>query len=204
MNAENGTKQRLLDTALRLVWEQSYGSVSVDQICERADARKGSFYHFFASKSDLAIAALEEQWQQLRPELDRIFSSQTPALERLSGFCDFVYAAQREKRLSAGIVCGCPFSSLGSELSTQDKEIQRKSQQILERFCRYFATAIQDAASAGLIEKQDQKLMARKLYSCVMGALVEARIRNDLEVVRELKGTVLCLVGARQARKRKA
>jgi len=200
MKSECSTKQRLLDTALRLVWEQSYGSVSVEQICEQADARKGSFYYFFASKADLAIAAIEAQWEQLRPELDRIFSSQIPALERLSGFCDFVYERQKEKRLNGGPVCGCPFVSLGSELSTQNENIQQKSQQILERFCRYFASAIQDAASEGLIEVQDQKFMARILYSCVMGALVEARIRNDLEVVKELKSSLLRLVGAREAK----
>lgn len=199
MKPESTTKQRLLDTALRLVWEQSFGSVSVEQICEQANVKKGSFYYFFPSKTDLAIAAVEAHWQKLRPELDRIFSSQIPALERLSGFCDFVYQRQEEKRQHSGRVCGCPFISLGSELSTQDEAIQRKSQQILERFCRYFATAIQDAVSQGLIEKQDQKITARKLYSCVMGALVEARIRNDLEVVGELKSSVMRLVGAREA-----
>ena len=66
MTAVTDTKQRLLNTALKLVWEQSYGSVSVDQICEKADVRKGSFYHFFASKADLAIAAAEEHWNKLR------------------------------------------------------------------------------------------------------------------------------------------
>jgi hypothetical protein len=34
-----------------------------------------------------------------------------------------------------------------------------------------------------------------------MGALVEARIRNDLEVVKELKTTVLRLIGLREAKK---
>jgi TetR/AcrR family transcriptional repressor of nem operon len=201
MKPESDTKQRLLNAALHLIWEQSYGAVSVEQICEQAGAQKGSFYYFFASKSDLAVAAVEEYWQKLRPELDRIFSPHTPAIERLTGFCDALYERQKKKRRSIGRVCGCPFISLGSELSTQDKNIQEKSQEILERYCQYFATAIQDAAREKLIEKQNQKTLARKLYSCVMGALVEARIRNDLEVVKELKTTVLRLIGLREAKK---
>ena len=35
------TKQRLLDAAGRLIWEQSYGAVSVDEICDQAGANKG-------------------------------------------------------------------------------------------------------------------------------------------------------------------
>jgi len=196
MTVVTDTKQRLLNTALKLVWEQSYGSVSVDQICEKADVRKGSFYHFFASKADLAIAAAEEHWNKLRPDLDRIFSPQTPPLERLTGFCEFVYDRQEDARQVSGRVCGCPLISLGSELSTQDERIQQKVAEILDRFCRYFATAIKDAESEKLIGKCNQKTMPRKLYACVMGALVEARIRNDLEVIKELKSSVLRLVGA--------
>ena len=40
-------KERLTDAALDLMWENSYGTTSVDSICERAGAKKGSFYYFF-------------------------------------------------------------------------------------------------------------------------------------------------------------
>ena len=113
MKAECDTKQRLLDTAIDLIWEQSYGAVSVDVICERAGAKKGSFYHFFPSKSDLTVAAIEEHWEKFRPDLDRIFSSQTPPLERLSRYCDFIYERQSQKMQKFGRVCGCAFTSAG-------------------------------------------------------------------------------------------
>ena len=43
-------KTRLMDAAMDLIWENSYGTTSVDAICERAGAKKGSFYYFFKSK----------------------------------------------------------------------------------------------------------------------------------------------------------
>jgi TetR/AcrR family transcriptional repressor of nem operon len=52
-------KERLTEAAMDLIWENSYGATSVDAICERAGAKKGSFYYFFKSKSELAAAALE-------------------------------------------------------------------------------------------------------------------------------------------------
>ena len=63
-----------------LIWESSYGSISVDDICKRAGVNKGSFYYAFKSKSDLAAAAFEDHWNKKRGLMDEIFSSQVPPL----------------------------------------------------------------------------------------------------------------------------
>jgi len=42
MARPNDTKEKLLQVAFDLIWNQSYGSVSVDHICERAHVNKGS------------------------------------------------------------------------------------------------------------------------------------------------------------------
>ena len=80
--ATSDTRQKLIDTALELIWQSSYGAVSVDDICKSADVKKGSFYHFFPSKVDLAIAAMEHAQESMRPDLDRIFSASTPPLRK--------------------------------------------------------------------------------------------------------------------------
>src|SRR6267154_2537844 len=51
------SRLKLLRTAHELIWRQSYGSVGVDQICEQSGVKKGSFYHFFRSKSERALRA---------------------------------------------------------------------------------------------------------------------------------------------------
>ncbi len=50
---------------------------------EKADVRKGSFYYFFKSKSELAAAALDADFQKHQAELDGIFSSTVAPLDRL-------------------------------------------------------------------------------------------------------------------------
>jgi TetR/AcrR family transcriptional repressor of nem operon len=66
-------KERLTEAAMGLIWENSYGTTSVDAICERAGAKKGSFYYFFKSKSELAVAALEGDWKRRKADMDTIF-----------------------------------------------------------------------------------------------------------------------------------
>lgn len=52
------SRQKFIDAATALVREQGYAGTSVDDICARADLRKGSFFHHFKSKEDVLLAAI--------------------------------------------------------------------------------------------------------------------------------------------------
>jgi len=60
MIKSTNTKQRLVDSARELIYLRSFGDVGVQAICEHAGVRKGSFYHFFKSKRELTLAALDD------------------------------------------------------------------------------------------------------------------------------------------------
>jgi TetR/AcrR family transcriptional repressor of nem operon len=199
MGRNSDAKERLLQVAFELIWGQSYGSVSVDQICQKAEVKKGSFYYYFPSKSDLAAAAYEQYWQSCQPRYDQIFSPQIPPLQRIEGYCRMLYEGQRTKQLETGQVLGCPFTSVGSELSTQDEKIRQKSEQMMERICRYLESALRDACQGGWIPEQDFKAGAESICSHIMGKLLQAKIKNDAEVLQELHPAVMALVGAREA-----
>ncbi len=196
MGRTSNAKVKLLQVAFDLIWEQSYGSVSVDDICERAKVRKGSFYYFFPSKSDLAVAANEEHWQQKRPVYDQVFSPQVPPLERIETYCQQMYEGQREKKEKTGRVLGCPFASVGCELSTQDEKIRQKAQEMFNRFSLYIETALRDAHREGLIEKCDFAVKSRTIFSFAMGMLLQAKVKNDPEVLQELAPAVMQMIGA--------
>src|ERR1044071_10492246 len=116
-------KERLMDAAMDLIWENSYGATSVDAICEKAGAKKGSFYYFFPSKSALAVKALEADWQRKKARMDEIFSSTVPPLQRLRDYFDHVYRGQSKAHRECGSVLGCPYCTLGCEIGTQDRAI---------------------------------------------------------------------------------
>jgi len=187
-----------LQVAFDLIWNQSYGSVSVDQICERARVNKGSFYHFFDSKSGLAVEAYEEHWREKQPELDQIFSPQIPPLERLERWCQHVCKRQKQKAEKYGHVCGCPYASLGTELATQDEKIRAKSQELMDRNICYVESALRDARREGLVSLDDAHAGATRVYTTVLGMLLYAKIHNDLKVLRDLESTIMDMVGARQ------
>ncbi len=191
-------KERLTDAALQIMWENSYGSTSVDAICERANVKKGSFYYFFKSKSALASAALEADWEKHRKDLDRDFSPSLPPLERFRVHYEHSYEFIKESVKKHGAVLGCPIFSLGCEISTLDEELRTTIHSILERKLRYYESAIRDAHAEGLVDAPDPKAKARALLAFIEGTLSQARIENNVEVLRQMYPGTLALLGAKQ------
>jgi TetR/AcrR family transcriptional repressor of nem operon len=193
------SKLRLLQTAHQLIWRQSYGSVGVDQICEQSRVKKGSFYHFFRSKSELTVAAYEFHWEQVRLVLDRIFSTQIPAMGRLEAYFAHIRRNQTEHLEKNGRVLGCPFASLGNELSTQDEAIRLMAQQISARKRDYLESTLSDAMEAGDLPIQDPKLLAQELHFFIVGLIQEAKISNDLAVLDRIESGAYRIIGATRA-----
>ena len=198
MKQESETKRKLLETAIELIWESSYGAVSVDDICTKAGVNKGSFYYAFKSKSELAIAAYERFWETKRGIMDTIYSPQVPPLERLKNACEFTIQDQTDKLTSFGKVLGCPFCSLGSELSTQDEAIRQKVEVMSARIIKYHEALIRDLAAEGHIETKDVHGLAQELYFYFTGVMMQAKIENSLKVLDRLHCGASRLLGIKQ------
>jgi TetR/AcrR family transcriptional regulator, transcriptional repressor for nem operon len=192
---QSDSKLKLLQTAHELIYRQSYGSVGVDQICEHSGVKKGSFYHFFRSKSDLAVAAYEYHWQELREKLDTVFAKDKPPLQRLDDYFRHIYDRQRERLERFGRMLGCPFVSLGSELSTQDESVRQMAQKISTNKCKYIEETLQDAIEEGLIKPTDPGVLAHELHSYLVGLVQEAKIANDLRTLNGMRAGAYRLLG---------
>jgi TetR/AcrR family transcriptional repressor of nem operon len=187
MGRTSDADERLKAAALDLMWEESYGAVTIDDICKRADVKKGSFYYFFESKAALAVAALEKMWtDDWKPKLDARFSPSLEPIERIRGYLESIYSNQCQVKQSSGKVLGCPVCSVGSEISTQEIDVSAKVREIVGRKRRYLESAIRDAVAEGSIEPCDPAQKALAIACMMEGAVSQARIMNDPEPLRSL------------------
>jgi len=198
MGRRSDARQRLMGAACDLIWEYSYGAVTIDAICERAAVKKGSFYYFFASKSELAATAIADWWSERKALMETMFRRENPPLERLRQFLDFVVHRQTQAYETSGQVLGCPIYGLGADISTQEEELKFQIQSILKSYAACFEEAIRDAQEAGLVEPGDAAAKAKKLLYYYAGVLTQARIENSLESIRGLSRSALELIGARE------
>lgn len=187
MGRTSDASERLKQAILDLMWEGSYGALTIDDICRRAEVKKGSFYYFFESKSDLAVAAVEWLWEtQWKSNLDAIFSPSVEPLERLRTYFERAYTNQCELWQKHGKVLGCPVFSLGNEISTIDEKLGAKVREVFSRKRRYVESAIRDGIANGTIPPCDPTEKALSLSGLFEGLRSEARLLNDASVMKNL------------------
>ncbi len=187
MGRTSDADERLMDAALDLIWEESYGAVTIDDICKRADVKKGSFYYFFDSKAELAVAALEKMWlHDWKPRMDSQFSPSIEPVERLRAYLSSIHPKQTEIKQRTGKVLGCPVCSVGSEISTQEIDISAKIRELVGRKARYVESALREAMADGTIEPGDPAKRALVLMTFINGMISQARIMNDPDILKDL------------------
>jgi TetR/AcrR family transcriptional repressor of nem operon len=200
MGRVSHARERLIEVAVQLMRQRSYGAVGVEAICHDAGLSKGSFYHFFPTKSELAIASLEQFWQDYEHNvLEPVFRADAPPLERLARFFESTFARHREVQQRTGHVCGCLLGSLGCELSGQEEPIRKKIEEILARYRDYFQRVLQDAQDEGSIDVADVRSTVKALVAYMEGMWLQAKVSNDVEVLRELTPHIYRLIGAKQS-----
>src|SRR5258705_3264167 len=153
MGRTSNSQRRLLTAASDLLWEKSYHSVTVDEVCARAGVLKGSLYHFFDSKSALTRAALQHLWETVaQPAYKEHFSPANAPLVRIRNFLNWLGGLQREKFRNLGRVLGWPFFTLGCELGAQEPMVSQQLCEIEAAELFYYESAIRDALDQDIIE----------------------------------------------------
>lgn len=179
------TRERIVATARDLIHARSYMDVGVAEICDRAQVRKGSFYHFFPSKRDLTLAVLERLLAESKERLlDRAFDPRIPPMERFDRLATLTYDVQRERAALAGHVLGCPIGNLATELATQDERIRTATAKAFEGLQARIRDTLKEAA--GELADVDMDATAQAMVAYFEGVLMLAKTQNDLKVIRRL------------------
>lgn len=66
------TKMKIINASWELFYENGYESTTIEDIVERSETSKGSFYHYFESKSELLNSLsyiFDSKYEELEPEL---------------------------------------------------------------------------------------------------------------------------------------
>ena len=88
--ARGNARIALLDAAHKMVRRQGWSATSVDDLCAAAGVSKGAFFHHFASKDELGVAAAQH-WSDVTGPLfaSATYHQHPDPLDRLFGYLDF-------------------------------------------------------------------------------------------------------------------
>ncbi len=177
------SRTRLLDAAMDLMRLKGYAATTVDDICRAAELTKGSFFHHFASKEELGIAAAEH-FATMAATLfaSAPYRTLPDPVDRLLGYIDFRIAILR------GPVCqfSCLLGTFVQELYETHPAIRAACEKHLND---HVADLTRDVAEARTQYAPNAAWSAESLalhmQAVLQGSLILAKARQGPEAAIE-------------------
>lgn len=189
MNPSIDTRSRILTSAREMFHSRSYADVGIQEICESAGVQKGSFYHYFPSKRDLALAVIDkmaDDWAH--GFVAEAFDQDLPPVDRLDYMIDAAYYWQKasQDRDRDGRMPGCLFGNLALEMSTRDDVMRARLNAVFEKAKEQFRMTLDEAVQRGAMPMMDTELTAMAMLAYLEGTILLAKARNEPEVIQRL------------------
>lgn len=201
MGRHSDARERLIEAAGELWHTRSYADVGVSEICDHASVQKGSFYHFFSSKRELALAVIDERWQRHGVgEMAPILTGPLPPLERLELFLERGLQEQLQLKESTGVTVGCSFGNMVVELGTVDEVLRDRLSQLFDDWAALIQRTLDDAVAAGDLPEIDTGQAARGMLAFIEGLGVLIKAKDDPLAAADLLPLALRVAGADPSR----
>lgn len=177
------SKTKLLDAALTLVRTKGYAATTIDDVCQRAELTKGSFFHHFKSKEELAIQAAHH-WSAVTGGLFALAPCTKLAnpLDRVLGYVDF------RKAITKGEVP--QFSCFVGTMAQETHQTNPAIRQACDASIRGHAARVEaDIALAiearGIKAQFTAKSLALYTHAVLQGAFILAKAENGQETAKD-------------------
>ncbi len=195
MGRTSDARDKIVEAACALFHQRGYQAVGVQEICDAAGVKKGSFYHFFRSKQELALAMLDAMWEGMAEEEFWPFQqAEMPPLERIRRYLEVTPEAFAAMRTPDGALCGCPFGNMAIEMSTHDEMIRRRLDRIYRAWARHLQGALDEAVARGDLPALDTGAAADAVVAFISGLALLAKARNSMEGADRMQETALRLI----------
>ncbi len=180
-------RDAVLDAALELFRTQGYHHTTVADIAAACGLLKGSVYHYFAGKKELAMAALDRAIADSRQKIFALASDPSVAPpRRLQNLADAV------ERFFAGRDGGCLMGSLALEVGDAIPEFRDRVQRYFDDWKAALASVLEGRYGAARAGELAEDAIAR-----AQGAILLMEVTKDPAVLRRAcRDTVALLDGA--------
>jgi TetR/AcrR family transcriptional repressor of nem operon len=181
--ADSQTKLKLLDAAQELMLSKGYTATSVDDVCSAAGLTKGSFFHYFEGKEDLARVVAQRFYDAMRASV-RVapFLQLDDPLDRVFGFVDFLIAKSRNPKLANG----CLLGTFVQELAETHPKIRSICAACFDEQAEWLQNDLEAAKKKYAPRARwSAQTLAEHLIAVAQGSIILAKAKQNRKVIEE-------------------
>ena len=177
-------RERLLEAAGELFYEEGVNTVGIDRVIERAGVAKASLYNTFGSKEELIRSYLDARHEARRARIERGLARFKTPRDKVLGVFDLLGELVAEPRFR-----GCAFMRASAE--AKDGGLVQAAVERSRAWMRELLVLLARNAGAAHPERLAQQLAV--IYD---GATVSGQLDRDPHVAREAKAMAATLLDA--------
>lgn len=166
-----------------MLLKHGYHDLGLAALLEETKTPKGSFYHYFKSKEDFALQAIDLYMEGAHAALDQCLGNESlPPLRRVRRFFEMT-----EQKYRGEGYLGCLLGGLGQELSGVSETFRRKVEDCFAQIEQRIARCLELAVTRGeLAKRTDTRHLAGLLVNCWEGAALRSRMLRDPRPLKEM------------------
>jgi TetR/AcrR family transcriptional regulator, transcriptional repressor for nem operon len=176
------TRRQILAAAADLFHKQGVTATSPDQIIEASGTGKGQFYHYFKNKERLVHEVLQTYLESIQSGSGPL-SYEIASWEDLEQWFSAQIALQRRFRMTRG----CPFGTIGNEVTENDELIRQDLSLIFEvakaKLTTFFA---KEKATGRLDPDVSEGQLADFCLATIQGAMLMGKVKRSSRVAESV------------------
>ena len=183
------TKDKILDSAQKLVQQRGFNGFSYADIADEVGIRKASLHHHFPTKADLGLTLIDNYIDQFDAALLKIDSESLPADKKLALYIDAYRCSLKAKRMCLGGI-------LATEIQTLDKAMLPSLKQFFAHNTEWLTKVLKLGKKQKLFElNSSAEEQAGMILSTLQGALLLSRATGNNKSFEQTAASLLkCLL----------
>jgi TetR/AcrR family transcriptional repressor of nem operon len=174
-------KQKAIEAAQHLMTGRGYSATTVDDIINLAGVSKGSVYHAFKSKEELAITALEDYERRgWKIVANGPYTKETDPVKRALAFVKHI-----EKKAPELWQHGCLLGSISMEVADMHPALHERIDELFEEFEDGLAGVFGPALKAAGVKNINGKELGRHMLAVIEGAIITAKSHREPKYLME-------------------
>jgi TetR/AcrR family transcriptional regulator, transcriptional repressor for nem operon len=180
---------RLLEKGAELIQRRGFNGCGVQDLTAAAGIPKGSFYNYFESKEEFAVAILDHYWSIIETNyLGVLNDDKMDPISRIKKhFSDLIGYHERQN-----FAFGCLIGNIAVELSAQSAAARAKIKSLLHLWSTALAQCLDAAKTNGQVPAaSDTSDLSAGLIETFEGAVMAAKVDQGPKALRRFETLLL-------------